>query len=163
MQFTIDESGLAQIAKITDPKQVYTIMMTWYDRGTKLVAAELKARTPSRIRGKVRIKVDGFRPPRWARIDVNSPLARLIEGGTGRLGDPAFKHSQNFFPRVTGKGGIMENMGLPKPQAFLVARAISRRGGNRPKPFIRPAYEAVKGQLDQLMGVVIRDVMGGEA
>ena len=160
LQITIDEKGLDLIAKQADPKQVYTIMMTWYDRASQIMARELRARTPSRLRGKVRIKMDKLRPPRWCRIDVRSGLAHVIEGGTGTMGDPAFHHRPRHFPPWTGEGGLMETMGLSKPAAFAVALSIFKRGGNPPRPFVRPAFQAGLPQVQALMGTIIKEVMG---
>jgi hypothetical protein len=78
------------------------------------------------------------------RIYVRSGLAHLVEGGTGSQGAAGFSHAARHWPSTEG---IMRATGLPRPEAFLVARAIGTRGGNPPRPFIRPTYEATKGQL----------------
>ena len=142
--------------KACNPQQVYTILNTWYDRATTIMANELRSRAKGRLKSKVYINMDKLRPPRWARIGVKHPLARIIEGGTGRLGDPAFNHMPNHWPSTLG---IMEATGLPKGRAFLVARAIGLRGGNPAQPFIRPTYEAKRGEVERLMDVIAEEVL----
>jgi hypothetical protein len=100
--------------------------------------------------------MDTVRPPRWARIGVKSPLTWLIEGGTGALGDPSFRHVARHWPSTAG---IMAATGLPEPQAFLVARAIGLRGGNRPRPFVQPTYEATKNVVAQMARDAVAEVL----
>lgn len=147
MNITVESTGIEAALAQMDPKRAEVALLLWYDRGTSYVKGELRSRAPARLRSKVKIITDGYKPPHWARVFVKSPLAHLIEGGTGRLGAAGFKHNTDFFPSVTG---IMRSTGLEKPQAFLVARAIAEQGGTRPRPFIKPTFEATKGRLAQM-------------
>lgn len=157
LQVVVEGSGIEAALKQLDPKNVDKALMLWYDRGTRYVQRELSNRAPGRLRGKVRIKTDGYRPPRWARVWVKSPLAHLIEGGTGPQGAPDFRHSGRHWPNLAG---IMRATGLPAPQAFLVARAIGERGGNPARPFIQPTFNATQGQLVQMATDVVNEVLG---
>jgi hypothetical protein len=150
MEIRVEATGMEEAMKAFDPRQVFIARTLWFDRGTKYVRSALQQRAPARLKRKVRILTDGLQPPRWARIYVKSPLAHLIEGGTGTRGGGGFKHSGRYFPRVTGQWGIMETMGLSRPEAFLVARAIFERGGTAPRPFIRPTWEATHSRVEQM-------------
>lgn len=156
----IDITGYERSLAAVDPKNVYIILNTWYQRAGNYVRDQLRMRAPKRLKGKVYIKYDTVRPPRWARIGVKSPLTWLIEGGTGPAGDPSFNHVSRHWPAIDGKFGLMETMDLPRPEAFLVARSIARRGGNPAKPFIAPTYQAVKGTIEQMMNTIIEEVLG---
>jgi len=160
LSMSLSASDLERAVKDFDPKQGYTILMTWWDRATKYAKGELRARTPATIRRKVYVKFDAVRPPRWARVGVRSPLTWLIEGGTGQLGDPTFNHNPRFFPNVDGRFGIMEQTGLPRSRAFLVARQIFLQGGTRPRPFVRPTYDAVRSRVVQMGDEIVREVTG---
>lgn len=161
MEVTIDVRGLEEAYKITDPVNVYNILMKWYQSSTVYIKDELKSRTPQSGKGKVRVRFDAYRPPRWARVRVYTPLAHIWEGGTGRQGAAGFNHNTSFFPNVDqGQWSIARTMGLPKAEAFLVARSIARRGGNPPKPFIYATYLATKNYVENLMDRVIKDVLG---
>jgi hypothetical protein len=146
-EIRLDTTGLDAALKQLDSRQVYVALNLWFKRGAEYVQGELKARAPGQLSKKTYIRYDTMRPPRWARISVKSPLAWLIEGGTGSVGDPAFKHVARHWPSTPG---IMTATGLPAPQAFLVARAIGLRGGNPPRPFIKPTYDATKARLEQM-------------
>lgn len=156
----IDIAGYEQSLAAVDPKNVYIILNTWYQRAGDYVRDQLRMRAPKRLKGKVYIRYDTVRPPRWARIGVKSPLTWLIEGGTGPAGDPSFNHVSRHWPAISGKYGLMEEMDLPAPEAFLVARSIARRGGNPAKPFIAPTFQAVKGTIDTMMTAIIQEVLG---
>jgi len=157
MEIRITATGFEAAAKELDRRHVDAAMIKWFDRGTKYVRSALQQRAPARLKGRVRILTDGYLPPGWARIYVKRPLAHLIVGGTGALGGGGFKHRGRYFPRVTGDWGIMETMGLSRPQAFLVARAIFERGGTAPRPFIRPAWEATHSRVEQMAGEAVEE------
>jgi len=155
----IDITGYERSLAAVDPKNVYIILNTWYQRATNYVRDQLRMRAPTRLKRKVYIKMDTVRPPRWARIGVKSPLTWLIEGGTGSAGDPSFNHVNRHWPAIDGSGGLMEEMGLPRPEAFLVARSIGLRGGNPAKPFIQPTFQAVNGTVTQMMETIAQEVL----
>ena len=156
MQITIDATGIEEAVKQLDPKQADEILIRWYDRSLKYVKSELRSRSPAKLKTKVRSMTDGLTPPKWARVYVKSGLAHLIEGGTGRQGGGGFSHVGTHWPSTTG---IMQATGLPRPQAFAVARAIGLRGGNPPRPFVQPTYLAVKGHVEQLAVQAVNEVM----
>jgi len=156
MEITIDARGIEAAAKELDPKRAYEVLMRWYATATVYVRDEMRARAPSSLKSKVIIKLDTLRPPNWARIRAKSRLAHLIEGGTGRLGAPGFKHVARHWPSTPG---IMRATGLPKAEAFLVARSIGLRGGNPARPFVQPTYVAVKGRVEQMAEQAVKDVI----
>ncbi len=147
MNITVDTRGMEEAMRALSPERVYTALMLWYDRGSRYIKGELAMRAPRRLKGKVKVLMDLMRPPRWARVYVKGGLAHLIEGGTGALGAGGFSHVSRHWPSTEG---IMRQTGLPRPEAFLVARSIGMRGGNPPRPFIMPTYEATKGRVEQM-------------
>lgn len=157
MEITIDQRGIEAVLRQLDPKHGYEIIMRWYDAGTRLVRDEMRSRaTSKRVAARVTIKLDSLRPPRWARIRSKSPLAHLLEGGTGALGASGFKHVARHWPSTQG---IMRQTGLPQAEAFLVARAIGLRGGNRAQPFVQPTYLAVRGRVERMAEDAAREVL----
>lgn len=157
MQIKLDTTGMDAAVKQLDPEHAQAAMIRWYDTAIKYVKQELRTRAPMTLKSKVRSMTDGLTPPKWARVYVKSPLAHLIEGGTGRLGAGGFNHVSTHWPSTTG---IMRATGLPKPQAFAVARSIGLRGGNQARPFIEPTYDAVKSHVEQLGEVAVNKEFG---
>jgi len=144
MEITVTTSGIDEALKRLDPKQAEIALILWYERGSKLVQSEVRSRAKPSLRGKVSVLTDGRRPPQWARVYVKSPIAHLLEGGTGKLGSPDFNHNEGYFPSWTG---IAKQMGVGPKSAFVIARFIYERGGNRPQPFVKPAFNAVRNNL----------------
>ena len=155
LSIVVSASGIEEVLRRLDPKNADRALIIWYERGTQYVRDELRNRAPSRLRGKVTIRTDGLTPPQWARVKVKGPLAHLIEGGTGTQGAPGFNHREHH-PSVEG---IIRQTGLPRPEAFLVARAIGARGGNPPKPFIQPTFLVVQQPLVRMAEVIVDEVL----
>jgi hypothetical protein len=156
IEINLERSGIAEALKACDPKQAYEIIELWYLRAVPYVKGALQARAPARLKGKVRSMKDGYMPHRWMRVYVKSPLAHLLEGGTGAMGVAPFQHVTRHWPSTAG---IMRQTGLPKSRAFLVARAIGLRGGNPARPFIGPTASAIVPRVEQMADEAARDVL----
>ena len=156
MSVVVTGSGFAEALQQLDPKNVDRALINWYDRGTRLVRDEMRARAKRRVAAKVKIITDRYTPPRWARIYSTHPVARLLEGGTGPAGDPAFKHKPKHFPNPDK---LAKETGLSAPEAFLVARAIANRGGNKAQPFVKPTFAAVQQPLLRLMEQCVTEAL----
>lgn len=78
--------------------------------------------------------------------------ARAMEYGTGRMGDPAVSHSAGHFPPPAALDVWAARHGFAS--GFIVARAIARRGGLKPRKMLREGLEdsmsAIKGYLNKL-------------
>lgn len=157
MEITIDATGIAEALRAADPQQAYQIVTLWFLRAIEMTESALRAAAPGRLRGKVRHMQDGYSPHRWARVYVASPLAHLIEGGTGALGAGGFAHKSKHWPNTSG---IMLATGLPQAQALLVARSIGLRGGNPPRPFMAPTWAMVGPRVETLADEVAIEVLG---
>jgi len=142
-----EATGVAETLKRLDPQRVGRAQLRWFREGTELARRELRARAPRIVAAKIKIKMDPMVPPGWALVGSTHPLALVFEAGTGARGAPGFRHKAKHFPRVTGRGGLMETTGLPRARAFAVAQAIADAGGLAPRPFVAPTAEAVRPQL----------------
>lgn len=156
VELRIDTSGMEAALKQLEPKRVYEVLMGWYGKSTVYVRSEMRARAPGRLKGRVAIRMDTFRPPRWAVIRPGSRLTHLIEYGTGSAGAPGVTHVARHWPSTEG---IMAAMGLPRPEAFAVARSIGLRGGNPARPFIQPTFLAIQGRVVQMMAETAQEVL----
>lgn len=158
MEIRVSETGIDAALKKLDPQRAYEIILRWYGEATQYAKRELKSAAPPIVRSRVKVKQDPMKPPRWALVGSTHPLAHIFEGGTGPEGAPNFNHAARHFPRVDGRWGLMEATGLPKPQAFAMASAINEQGGLRAKPFIKPTFLAIRGQLIAMADRIVREV-----
>lgn len=81
--------------------------------------------------------------PRFARVTVGALYAADVEFGT-----------RPHWPPISALQGWAQRHGIP---AFLVARAISRRG-TKARPFLMPAYRELVNKINGRMGGVARAV-----
>lgn len=150
LEVRVDATAIEAALKQLNPQKAYTVLVRWYDEAAVYVRGVMRAQAPAIVRGRVKIKKDGFRPPRYVLIGSTHPLAHIFEGGTGTRGASGFRHAGRHFPRVTGRGGLMETTGLPRPQAFAMAAAIAGQGGLSPQPFVRPTLGLTQGAIVQM-------------
>ncbi len=158
LTINLSATGFEEALARLDPKRRQTALVAWYRYSETYLKRVMRNASPSRIRGKVRSKKDTLSPPRWLRVFNAAPLAHLIEGGTGPIGDPRFNHAARHFPAVDGKSGVMNAMDLPRSQAYVVARSIFLRGGNPPRPFVAPAWESAKPHVEQTLRTLMQEV-----
>lgn len=159
LDIRVDERGIADELKRLSPQQMYTVWTRFFNEGPNYVKEQLRARAPQIVRSRVKVKRDPMQPPQWALVGSTHPLAHFFEGGTGALGDPEFKHRGRFFPNVTGRFGVQEATGLPKAQAFLIARRIYQQGGVAPRPYVKPTMDAVRGQVLAIARRIVDEVL----
>lgn len=159
LDIRVDVTGIDGELRRVDPKRMFTVWTRFFTEGPNYVKDALRSRAPRIVRNRVKVKKDGMQPPQWALVGSTHPLAHIFEGGTGTLGDSEFKHSGRFFPNVTGRFGVMEATGLPRPQAFAIARQIYVHGGVAPKPYVKPTMEAVRSQVLAIARRIVDEVL----
>jgi hypothetical protein len=117
-------------------------------------------------RGHLRRSITSERDPSsfpvWAKVGTNAPHARPMEFGTGTLSDdPAsgggvhWPPAQALAPWATAKG----------MNPYAVAAAIGKRGGLKPRRYLRDAADEAEGKigtwLSQMAGDVERQAGAG--
>lgn len=157
LEFRVDATGIENAIKAADPRKAFVVITRFYDEATKYVRNEMRQRAPKIVAGRVKIKMDPYKPPKWALVGSVHPLAHIFEGGTGSQGAAGFRHGGRHFPPVDGPGGLMKTTGLPRPKAFAMARAIAEQGGLAPKPFVAPTATAVQGTVLRMGEEIARE------
>lgn len=82
--------------------------------------------------------------PVWARVGSNSKTVRWGEFGTGLLSEDPESSKKRHWPPASALEPWATAHGL---DAFLVARAIGRRGGLKPRRFLRNAVDASEARI----------------
>lgn len=159
--------NLDEVLRKFDEKLIAAPLKRFFERAA--VTVQGKARPEAAVdmglmRNAVVYELDQATPVLWAKVgllraDAGSPLwkkGRAMEYGTGRMGDPAVSHAAQHFPPaaaldVWGR----RHGGIP---GFVVARAIARRGGLKPRPFLRPALKASMGAIKGFLAQLSREI-----
>jgi hypothetical protein len=109
------------------------------------------------VASSINYEVDSSPVPLWVSVRPQAGLlANVLEHGTGLLSEaPDSKGGAHFPPWGEANPGLeawAASHGLPN--GFVVARAIARRGGLRPRRFLREALaeatEAIRGFIGAL-------------
>lgn len=142
--------GLEELIRKCDPAILAAPLKRFFDRAAIGVTNLAKQKAPvdtGRLRASLTHETDSATPPMWAKVGTNVMYARFVEFGTGRMGDRAVPHGGGHHPPGAALDRWAELHGLRPKAGFLVARAISRRGGLAPRPFLRPALQDSLGQI----------------
>lgn len=143
-----------------------------------LVVSEARRRAPVNVgllRASIFHEVDGNSDPRWVDVGSNQHYAPYMEYGTGLTHDhpswPKVRHIP-FVNRDEENGrpvGALFYWAKRKGMGFAggwgVARAIARRGGLRPRRFLRGPIEDLKPRINDNWRLVLdgirNDLAGG--
>lgn len=102
-----------------------------------------------RLRADIGYELDEAEMPTWAAVGPNVFYGPYMEYGTGTLADgPPGKGGAHRPPSAALAGWCQRHGGL---NPFLVARAIGRRGGLRPRRYMRGGLAASLGAIGTLV------------
>lgn len=91
------------------------------------------------LRSSIAYDVDGGTVPEWAKIGPNVPYGASVEFGIGDFNEGPGGLGQAPLPTAEQLEGWARRKGL---DPVMVARAIERKGGIRPNPYMRGGFEA---------------------
>lgn len=155
VQIKID--GLEEILKKATPKILEKPMHNFFDRATIHIQGLGRRKAPvdtGRLRASIAQKVDPKPLPLWGEVGSNVFYAPYVEFGTGTMSDQGSR-ARHWPPSDALEGWAMRH-GFPN--AFLVARAIGRRGGLKARKFLRGAVEESRSKLQELLNIAAREI-----
>ena len=134
-----------------------------------LVVSEARIRAPINVgllRASIFHEVDGSTDPRWVDVGSRTRYAPYMEYGTGVTNDhptwPKVRHvpfvnrDENGRP-VAALFWWANRKGMGYAGGWGVARAIAKRGGLKPRRFLRGSIETLAGTIGERW----RDVLAG--
>ncbi len=150
--FRIELRGARRlIEKVNDPRLIAEPVRTFFHQASVAVAGEVRERTPvntGRLRNSITNEVDRRRVPLFAKVGTNVSYARFVEEG-----------SRPHWPPLSALQPWARRHGFPagRAGAFLVARAISRRGTKPHKMFEKGLANSL-GRVRKLLNNMGRDI-----
>lgn len=154
---TIIINGLDELRRKLNKKTLLAKPLgMFFKRTSQLGASEAERDAPKdlgRLSGAIKNDVDRSAIPMWAKWGVlDHPYGTKIglsafaqEYGTGLLAEGENAKGGRHFPPPAALEGWARRHGIPN--GFLVARAIWRRGGLRPRRFMRKSQSTVESKL----------------
>lgn len=129
------------------------------DKAGFIVESEAKKNAPvdrGTLRASIAHEVEQATVPRYVKVGSNLHYAPLMEFGTGRRSDGP-SPSAGHFPPPSELAGWAQRHGMAGEE-FAIARAIARRGGLRPRRYLRNALDTCQDRVVSVIRSAMREV-----
>lgn len=160
-EIVVQITGLDRLVKKLGPGALREPFRKFFERCGQAVKTEAQRRAPvdtGRLRASIAYEIGDESPlPRTVRIGSRVHYAPYMEYGTARQGDPDVPHRAKHWPpagaldRWAYLHGIEDGGGA-------VAEAIGKRGGLKPRRYLRGALSEMKGKVKTFASDLARDV-----
>lgn len=159
-------NGLERLMKKASPQILVGPLRKFFERSAITVQSGAREKAP-RDRGQlinsIAYEIDSGNPhPLWAKVGTNLGVkAKAMEYGTGLLSEsPETRGGVQHFPPWGEQNPELELWAQRHgfPNAFVVARAIARRGGLKPLRYLRGALADAGSQIRSFLSQAERDV-----
>lgn len=153
----VEIEGLEKTIKRLDGKPLLGAPLTSFFKKVSITiqgfARENAPVDTGKLRSSIAYEIDDNDPPTWATIGPNQrDYARPMEFGTGLLSDSSESSHQRHFPPGPALDVWASRHGFES--GWAVAKIIARRGGLRPRKYMRTAAEqsvaGIRGFVDDL-------------
>jgi len=150
---------------------------TFLDATGQLIVSEARIRTPVNVgllRSSIFHEVDGDSSPRWVDVGSRVHYAPYMEYGTGLTHDhpswPKVRHIPFVNRDEDGRpvAALLwwgKRKGMGYGGGWAAARAIAKRGGLKPRRFLRGSVESLRGRIGErwqdVLAGISRDLAGG--
>jgi len=124
--------------------------------GIQRVAKEKAPVDVGRTRSSIQISV--FNGGLTYEVAVNAAAGIFAETGTGRFN--TLGATPAYFPPPSALKGWARRHGMAGKE-FLIARAIFKRGGLKPRPFFQPAIDQFAPDYEAEAARILRREIGG--
>ena len=155
MHLNVKIEGMDRVLSKLSPDLLAKPVASFFTRAAITVQNEARTLAPvdtGRLRSSISYKVDTAKVPHWAKVGTNVFYAPYMEFSTGYQTDGSGGRKRHWPPpdalNTWAKRHGVEGGG------FAVAKAIGRRGGLRPRRYLRGALEhsldAIRDALTKL-------------
>jgi len=108
-----------------------------------------------RLRSSIAYDVDGRALPTWADIGPSVEYGASVEFGIGVYNVGPGGLGQRPLPTAAQLEGWARRHGA---NPYLVARAIEKRGGVEPQPYMEPGFRAAERDIDTALNDCAREI-----
>lgn len=162
--------GLERIVSKLDKSLIEKPLKDFFNSIGVVVQGRARQNAPvdtGHLRNSIQYETDKSVPALWAKVGLTraapgTPLwfkARAMEYGTGKQGDGEVSHESKHWPPGAALDTWARRHGFES--GYQVAAAIGRRGGLKPRRYLRDAIEQsmgdIKGLLDDLGHAIFRN------
>jgi len=148
---TAEIVGMEKIARKLSGEFMQRPMRRFFTRAAIAVQSDAKKRAPvdtGRLRSSLTYNIDPRALPLWAKVGTNVTYAPFMEYGTGVLSESPESTSGWHAPSAAALETWARRHGT---SGFTVAAAIAKRGGLKPRRYLRGALEANQGNIKRFL------------
>ena len=151
--------GLDRLIKKTSPDLLRAPLKRFFERAAISVENRAKRNAPvdtGRLRSSLTHELDSADVPRFARVGTNVKYAPFMEFGTGLFSDAEGASHTRHWPPPDALGGWAKRHGFAS--GYAVAAAIGKRGGLKPRRYLRNALKDSLGDIRGFMDRLGREI-----
>lgn len=153
-EFSVTTKGFDRLLKKMDAEFLLAGgMRKALEAAAIMIESEARARAPNnqgQLVQSITHEVDDAILPTFARVGTNAPQAPWMEFGTGLVHDhPTWPHKVHSPPGPALQVWA-ERHGI-QGGGWAVARGIKKRGGLKPRRYLRGAFEAFRPQVSMML------------
>lgn len=162
-QISAKVTGLDELIKRTSPDILKQPLRDFFNRAGEAVKNEAIPLTPvdrGRLRSDISHEVDSADLPLWAKIGTNVSYAKPVEFGTGLLSDAPDSKKRRYWPpwQALQPWARRHGFGAGEAGGRAVAYIIWKRGGTKPKRFMRDGFKNALNEINNHMGTLAIDI-----
>ena len=154
----IEVEGLDELVDALGPELVQQPMRSFYERWGLAVVRAAKARAPrnkGQLGGSITHEIVGSYPGMYAQAGTNVAHGPYMEFGTGLLTDGDGGGSRHFPPSDALEAWAKKH---GAPNGWVIAAAIGRKGGLRPRRFMRDGIDDTIAKVPSYLNRMARDI-----
>jgi phage gpG-like protein len=150
--------GLDRLKRKLSGEFMQKPMRKFFTSAAIAVQSGAKERAPvdtGRMRSSLTYEIDPAAMPAWAKVGTNVSYAPFMEWGTGSLSESPASTSGWHAPTGAALAVWARRHGT---DGYIVAAAIAKRGGLKPRRFLRGSFEANKDNIKRMLRTAGREV-----
>jgi len=155
----VEIENLAEVLKAMSPELYAKPLYNFWDRAGQQVenlARDKAPRDTGRLAASMTHIIDSASPPMWCKVGTNVSYAPMMEYGTGTQTDGVGGTGKVHWPPGDALDVWASRHGFPSGKA--VAFIIGRRGGLRPRRFLRDAFAQSLGNIGSFLAQLANDI-----
>jgi hypothetical protein len=162
MKIIMDLREVDQLqARWDDPAMVGPPMVTFFKSSGVHIASVARPLAPhdrGGLRRSITEKVDTAMPPQHVKVGSNLVYAPYMEYGTGLFAEGKGAKGGRHYPPGAALNVWAKRHGFGENAGAFVAKIIGRRGGLKPRRYLRKALADSLGQVSIYMGHLASDI-----
>jgi HK97 gp10 family phage protein len=151
--------GLDRLIRKCEPELIAKPLRGFFNRAAIAIENRAKQNAPvdtGRLRASIGHEIDAAPVPHWAKVGTNVKYAPFMEFGTGLFAEgPGAKGGRHWPPGAALGVWAARHGGA---SGYAVAAAIGKRGGLKPRRYLRNAFRDAQSEIQRWLNELSKDI-----